>query len=137
VLIGSSSDGKGTVQTVLPMPNDGELTLTWARLYAPSGYSLQRLGVVPNICTSGKAITAKKSLDDLRQGRLDLAAPVAARRSAEGANETTQLALAQTCPTQTGAPKPDDTELEIARTILADPALNRRAPRGSSVAVAR
>ena len=136
VLIGSSSYGKGTVQTVLPMPNDGELTLTWAKLYAPSGYALQRLGVVPNICTSGKAITAKKALDDLRQNRVDLAAPVTARRTADAGNETAQLAFAQTCPTQTAA-KTDDTELEIARTLLADPALSKRAPRGSSVAVAR
>lgn len=145
VLIGSSSYGKGTVQTVLPMPNDGELTLTWAKLYAPSGYALQRLGVVPNICTSGKAITAKKSIDDLRQGRIDLVAPVAARRGADGLNDTAQLALAQVCPTQTqaqgagppGSSRGDDTELEIARTLLADPALSKRAPRGSSVAVAR
>jgi carboxyl-terminal processing protease len=38
VVIGSSSYGKGTVQTVLRLPNDGELTLTWARLVTPSGY---------------------------------------------------------------------------------------------------
>src|SRR5204862_7065544 len=35
VVIGSSSYGKGTVQTVLRLPNDGELTLTWARLETP------------------------------------------------------------------------------------------------------
>src|SRR5258708_5945624 len=51
VVIGSSSYGKGTVQTVLRLPNDGELTLTWARLVTPSGYFLQTHGVVPTLCT--------------------------------------------------------------------------------------
>ncbi len=54
VLVGSSSFGKGTVQTVLRLPNDGEIILTWARIEAPSGYALQTLGVVPTICTVGK-----------------------------------------------------------------------------------
>src|SRR5205814_341463 len=52
VVIGSSSYGKGTVQTVLRLPNDGELTLTWARLVTPAGYYLQTHGVVPTLCTS-------------------------------------------------------------------------------------
>jgi carboxyl-terminal processing protease len=52
VIIGTTSYGKGTVQTVLRMPNDGELILTWARLHAPSGYAMHGLGVVPTICTS-------------------------------------------------------------------------------------
>src|SRR5207247_937273 len=52
VVIGSSSYGKGTVQTVLRLPNQGELIVTWARLVAPSGYLLQRHGVVPTLCTA-------------------------------------------------------------------------------------
>jgi len=55
VLIGSSSFGKGTVQTVLQLPNDGEIILTWARIIAPSGYALQTLGVIPTVCTVGKS----------------------------------------------------------------------------------
>jgi carboxyl-terminal processing protease len=51
VVIGTTTYGKGTVQTVLRMPNDGELILTWARLHAPSGYAMHGLGVVPTICT--------------------------------------------------------------------------------------
>src|SRR5262249_30687989 len=52
VVIGSSSYGKGTVQTVIRLPNDAELTLTWARLVAPAGYFLQAHGVVPTVCTA-------------------------------------------------------------------------------------
>ena len=53
VVIGSRSYGKGSVQTVLRMPNNGELILTWARLHAPSGYKLSGIGVIPTICTVG------------------------------------------------------------------------------------
>ena len=53
IVIGTSSFGKGTVQTVIRMPNEGEMTLTWSQLMTPAGYRLQGLGVLPIICTSG------------------------------------------------------------------------------------
>lgn len=52
LVIGSTTFGKGTVQTVVDLPNQGELTLTWSRFHAPSGYSLNEMGVVPEVCTS-------------------------------------------------------------------------------------
>ena len=57
VIVGSNSYGKGSVQTVLRLPNGGEMTLTWARFHAPSGYALQRRGVQPDLCTSGEGLT--------------------------------------------------------------------------------
>jgi carboxyl-terminal processing protease len=136
IVIGSSSYGKGTVQTVMRLPNEGELTLTWAKLYAPSGYALHRLGVIPNICTSGQSVSATKSIADLKVGRLDPLAPVSARRGADTLSETEQLALAASCPTKTAAPG-EDVDLEVARLVLADPALILRSTRGSAVAAVR
>lgn len=52
VVVGSTSYGKGTVQTVVRLANEGELILTWSRLQAPSGYTWNELGVLPNICTA-------------------------------------------------------------------------------------
>ncbi|CAA7623850.1 Periplasmic protease [Magnetospirillum sp. LM-5] len=52
VLIGTNSYGKGSVQTVINLPNDGEMTLTWSRFHAPSGYALHGLGVLPALCTN-------------------------------------------------------------------------------------
>ena len=49
-VIGSTSYGKGSVQTILSLPNSGEITLTWSRLVTPSGYTIHKLGVMPNIC---------------------------------------------------------------------------------------
>ena len=53
VVIGTSSYGKGTVQTVLRTENDGELTVTWAQIITPNGYFLNTHGVVPTLCTTG------------------------------------------------------------------------------------
>jgi len=52
VTIGTSSYGKGTVQTVIRLVNSGELILTWSRLIPPSGYVMHGLGVLPTICTN-------------------------------------------------------------------------------------
>lgn len=52
VVIGTTSYGKGTVQTVVRLPNDGEMTLTWSRFHSPSGYALHGLGVMPALCTT-------------------------------------------------------------------------------------
>jgi carboxyl-terminal processing protease len=55
VVIGTSSYGKGTVQTVVRTSNDGELTVTWAQIITAGGYQLNTHGVVPTVCTSQQA----------------------------------------------------------------------------------
>ena len=54
VLVGTNSFGKGAIQTVLELPNHGEMTLTWSRFFTPSGYALHGLGLLPNICTAAE-----------------------------------------------------------------------------------
>ncbi len=49
VVVGTKSFGKGSVQTVMPVPGDGAMRLTTARYYTPSGRSIQALGVSPDI----------------------------------------------------------------------------------------
>ncbi len=49
VVVGTKSFGKGSVQTVLPLRQDGAMRLTTARYYTPSGRSIQALGVSPDI----------------------------------------------------------------------------------------
>ena len=48
-LIGTRSFGKGSVQTVLSLGENGALKLTTARYYTPSGRSIQAVGIVPDI----------------------------------------------------------------------------------------
>ena len=49
IVVGTKSFGKGSVQTIMPLPDDGAMRLTTARYYTPSGRSIQALGVSPNI----------------------------------------------------------------------------------------
>ncbi|GBQ20684.1 carboxy-terminal processing protease [Acetobacter estunensis NRIC 0472] len=49
VLIGTKSFGKGSVQTIMPIPGNGAVRLTTARYYTPSGRSIQGLGIAPDI----------------------------------------------------------------------------------------
>jgi carboxyl-terminal processing protease len=48
-LMGAQSFGKGSVQTVMPLPGDTALKITTARYYTPSGRSIQAKGIVPDV----------------------------------------------------------------------------------------
>ncbi|HEX2581712.1 MAG TPA: S41 family peptidase [Dongiaceae bacterium] len=49
VLLGTKSFGKGSVQTIIPVPGHGAIRLTTARYYTPSGRSIQAKGIDPDI----------------------------------------------------------------------------------------
>jgi carboxyl-terminal processing protease len=49
ILLGTKSFGKGSVQTIIPVPEHGAIRLTTARYFTPSGRSIQALGIDPNI----------------------------------------------------------------------------------------
>ena len=49
IVMGIRSFGKGSVQTVMPLPGNGAIRLTTARYYTPSGRSIQATGIEPDI----------------------------------------------------------------------------------------
>jgi len=49
VVVGQKTFGKGSVQTVIPLPGNGAMRLTTARYYTPSGRSIQGLGITPDV----------------------------------------------------------------------------------------
>ncbi len=49
IVLGTTSFGKGSVQTVIPVQGNGAIRLTTARYYTPSGRSIQGKGIVPDI----------------------------------------------------------------------------------------
>lgn len=115
VVVGSSSYGKGTVQTVMRLPNDGELTLTWARLVTPAGYLLQDHGVVPTVCTGDLAGNAGALDAALQRARQPPATPQRAQL-----DETGWRALRRACPVDHESPPVD---VAVAERMLGDPAL--------------
>ena len=49
ILLGESSFGKGSVQSIIPLKNKGAIRLTIAKYYLPSGKSISEVGVSPDI----------------------------------------------------------------------------------------
>jgi len=121
IVIGTASYGKGTVQNVQRMPNDGELTITWARLVMPGGYILHHHGVVPTICTA-----------DLPDGATGVSTALSRSTGALGSelsepraklDDTGWQRLRALCPS---AHEDHQLELETAEKLLATPALYAR-----------
>ena len=49
IILGESSYGKGSVQSIIPLKNKGAIRLTIAKYYLPSGKSISEVGVKPDI----------------------------------------------------------------------------------------
>ena len=49
IVLGTTSFGKGSVQTIIPLSGSGAMRLTTARYYTPSGRSIQGTGIDPDI----------------------------------------------------------------------------------------
>jgi carboxyl-terminal processing protease len=56
ILLGTRSFGKGSVQTIIPLPGHGAMRLTTARYYTPSGRSIQAKGIDPDIVVEAAKI---------------------------------------------------------------------------------
>ncbi len=134
VVIGSNSYGKGSVQSVIRLPNDGELTLTWSRLYGPSGYSWHDIGVMPIVCTAD--VTGEG--DDLSRQFAERS-----KRMAEvialwhGPHPPTGQRLAQLRDTCAPSDQQSEKDTRIAVRLLHDPQLYARAIGATSTAVAQ
>jgi carboxyl-terminal processing protease len=87
-LMGSRSFGKGSVQTIVPMPVEGGLKLTTSLYYSPSGKTIQARGVIPDIVIKSSKDTEKKSQ---RRREKDLSGAIPADGK-ETAQETARMA---------------------------------------------
>ena len=119
VVIGTNSYGKGTVQTVIALPNDGEITLTWSRFHTPSGYALHGLGVLPAICTTAvPALPPAAILDGLVRGTQSAKLPetLAVWRQASFDEVELRHRLRESCPPSRRSEAKED--MELAEKLL-------------------
>ncbi len=113
IVVGTRSFGKGSVQTIMPIPGAGAMRLTTARYYTPSGRSIQQTGIDPDIF--------------VEQARLE---PVETRRRLREENLRNALTI-ENGPEEAGAPgatqndNADDYQLIRAMDLLRGIALYR------------
>ena len=123
IIVGTSSFGKGSVQSVSRLPNNGELTLTWSRFVTPSGYVLHDLGVPPNICSISEHDTAENIVAEVLNNASDLVRLMAAWRKVSVDNTQARIELKQTCPGNTKLRRID---ILIAEKLISDTTLYKR-----------
>jgi carboxyl-terminal processing protease len=54
IILGESTYGKGSVQSIIPLKNGGGMRLTISKYYLPSGKSISEVGVTPDIFVEEK-----------------------------------------------------------------------------------
>lgn len=119
VVVGSSTLGKGLVQTITTLPDGGELFVTWSRVLAPSGWPIQNLGVLPQVCTSQGLDATLQQLASLSRGRLPLADALARHDAARAPLPGSEItALRNACPAADGR----EADMTAARYLLDHPA---------------
>lgn len=124
VVIGSSTLGKGLVQTIAQLPDGGELFVTWSRVIAPLGWPIQGLGILPQLCTSRGEKFIQQQINELKKGQPSYKQQVIASRKARfplDAKDIVQIRNA--CPPALGS----DTDLEVADTFLLNQNLYQKA----------
>ncbi len=62
LIMGTDSFGKGSVQTILPLPREGAIKLTTALYFTPDGRSIQAQGITPDIEVLRARITALENV---------------------------------------------------------------------------
>lgn len=113
VVMGRRSFGKGSVQTIQPLPLEGGLRLTTARYYAPSGRTIQARGVGPDIVLTRPL---PQDGDEAREFRREADLPGAFNGDPVEESAPHATLDRETCPT--AGPKDDDRELGCALTYL-------------------
>ncbi|MSP47951.1 MAG: S41 family peptidase [Alphaproteobacteria bacterium] len=122
VVLGTKSFGKGSVQTIIPLPGNGAIRLTTARYYTPSGRSIQAKGIEPDIDVPAQRFETvdearKRREGDLRgafsntgQGRVDTTPRPSTDSPAPAAPPASS-------PTAEAAPQVSGEDYQLARAV--------------------
>ncbi len=89
VIMGEKTFGKGSVQTIIPMPNESAVKFTTARYYTPAGRSIQAEGIVPDIALGNMKLAAQEAPEVERVKEADLSRHLE-NENGEGAEVRTQ-----------------------------------------------
>jgi carboxyl-terminal processing protease len=108
-LVGTPTFGKGSVQTIIDLPNGAGLKLTTALYYTPSGLAIQASGVTPDVEVEA-AYATERDYQVIREADLEGHLRTGAENPKNDADEE-----------KGDADEGQDTHLGVARTIPDDP----------------
>ncbi len=124
VVVGTGTLGKGSVQTVVRLPNGGEMGLTWAHATTPRGASLNGLGLLPDVCLAGlPGPTLDQAMGFIAAGT-NPTAETRRRWQQPKDDPAAHAALRAACPAEAHLDR--DVDTEVARKLLAEPKLYAR-----------
>ena len=104
IVMGTRSFGKGSVQTLIPLPGHGSIRLTTARYYTPSGRSIQAVGIEPDIKVLQSKVEAIALPESERRAEAHLRG---ALPNPDGKNKDKKDKAAPSAPTPTPVPNPE------------------------------
>ena len=95
VIMGTQSFGKGSVQTVRPLPNNRAIKLTTARYFTPNGRSIQAQGITPDIVVENAKLTKVSGYNYIKEADLSghLENPAAGNTSSVKGSQNIQKSL--------------------------------------------
>lgn len=94
MLVGASTYGKGSVQTLYPLRGDAALRLTTSHYYTPSGNSIQETGIAPDIPAEQSEPAAAPADEEDARGEETAAEDTEAETWDPGLRDDAQLARA-------------------------------------------
>ena len=120
LIVGTQSFGKGSVQSVLPLSNEGGIKLTTARYFTPSGRSIQAKGITPDIIAEDGSENSGLRIReaDLEKHLSNPAGEEAAPASKPAANKAAAPAAKPASKQTDEDGKPVDTQLNQALNVL-------------------
>jgi carboxyl-terminal processing protease len=124
ILLGTKSFGKGSVQTIIPVPGHGAIRLTTARYFTPSGRSIQALGIDPDIVAQQAKVEIIEPQRRIGEADLkgalenpDQAPPTATTPQDPNSESSGNPPGASTAPVAPGTAPPDQEDFQLARAL--------------------
>jgi carboxyl-terminal processing protease len=121
VVVGTTTFGKGSVQTVIPLSDGSALRLTTAKYYTPKGRSIQNTGITPTIVVrtpvkgdAKRPLVRERDLERHLENPTDPTPPAAPSEP----DEPVELAPIPDLPQGGGAGDIEDIQLQKAIELL-------------------
>lgn len=115
VVIGTTTFGKGSVQTILPLSDGSGLRLTTAQYYTPKGRSIQATGITPDIVVKPQPVTVAKAGEKEAGGKPQKpkeATPSASLRTGDDPTPRNS-----TGPIEMGGDTPQEEDIQLQKAV--------------------